>query len=231
VFLSLTVELHIFKANIENRVCNIDSSTIIYAENSGISLPFDSWKIIIQYLNSKDRGYWFGFGSILSYRAINKMFSNMISECIREVKIVLNHSMNLRELRGFNKGSNNYFLKKRQNIFNVICGCKELRSLHISVTFSTSFRYSDHTVDHNKLFEGLQQIGNDCKHIEELCFTAKSREITTKKLPLFPKLRKLYFGPNFHVLPPDNMQNVINLRVIEGNLLVHPWTHAISKLS
>jgi hypothetical protein len=217
----------------------METSSVIYAENTGISLPSDSWKIIIEYLNRKDlgpimtlgrdRGCWFGFGSILPYRAINKMFSNMILECIKEVKIVLDHSMNLREVIGFDKGSNNYFLKKSLNIFNVICGCKELRSLHVSVVFSTSFGYSDHTVDHNKFFERLQQIGNDCKHIEDLCIITDSRKIAIKKLPLFPNLRKLSLK-NSHVLPPDNMQDLMNLRVIEGDLLEHQWAHAISKL-
>jgi hypothetical protein len=222
----------------------METSSVIYAENTGISLPSDSWKIIIEYLNRKDlgpimtlgrdRGCWFGFGSILPYRAINKMFSNMILECIKEVKIVLDHSMNLREVIGFDKGSNNYCLKKWQNVFNAICGCKELRSLHVSVVLSTSFRYSDH----NKFFERLQQIGNDCKHIEDLCIITDSG-VTAVKLPLFPNLRKLSFknshrncfsGIKLWSLPPDNMQDLMNLRVIEGDLLEHQWAHAISKL-
>jgi hypothetical protein len=126
----------------------------------------------------------------------------MILECIREVKIVLDLSQN----------------RKRRSIFNVICGCKELRSLHISVTFSSSCLHIDNTIDHNKFFKGLRQIGNDCKHIEDLCITTKSNKITTKKLPLFPNLRKLSLK-QFHVLPPDNIQDLMNLRVIEGDFL------------
>jgi len=208
----------------------MDISSVIYTENTGISIPSDSWKIVIEYLNGKDRNYeddddWFGFGSILPYRAISKLFSNMILECIKEVKIVLDHSMNLKEVIGFDKGNSNYFLKKMQSIFNVICGCKELRSLHVSVVFSNSFRYSDH----NKFFERLQQIGNDCKHIEDLCIITDSGKIAMKKLPLFPNLRKLSLK-QFHVLPPDNIQDLMNLRVIEGDLLEHQWAHAISEL-
>jgi hypothetical protein len=189
----------------------MDLSTVIY-ENTVVSLPADSWKIIIEYLNEKDCGS--GFGSIFSYRAINKMFFDMIFECIREVKININYSMNLRESTGLYQGSNNYLLKKRQKINNIICGCKGLRSLHISVIFSGIYRTSSHTLDYNELLEGLQQIGNDCEHIEELCIKSNvmENENITKKLPSFPNLRKLSLR-NFRILPSHNTQKLMNLLV------------------
>jgi hypothetical protein len=197
----------------------MDIATAVSIKNSveskKISLPLDSWKIIIEYLhdeNSED-----GFGSILPHCAINKFFGKMILECITKVKITIDHG-------------HFYSLLKWQKVNDIICRCKGLRSLHISVRGVNSFCNSSKCdIGHNRIIEGLQQIGNDCDNIEELYLKAEFRRVTSKSLPIFPNLRKLTLE-NFTILPPSNMQDLTNLQVFEGDLSESLWFYAISTL-
>jgi hypothetical protein len=68
----------------------MEIAKIITTESNGpkmIYISFDLWKTIIEFLND-DRAHG-GFGSILTYRTINKIFSDAILECIGEVR--MNH--------------------------------------------------------------------------------------------------------------------------------------------
>jgi hypothetical protein len=56
-------------------------------ESKETSVPFDSWKIIIEYLHDED--YEDGFGLLLQYCAINKFFSKFILEYITKAKFTI----------------------------------------------------------------------------------------------------------------------------------------------
>lgn len=61
------------------------STAITTNSPKNISISFDLWKVIIEYLNDEDCGG--GYGSILLFREANRAFSTIILECIREVRI------------------------------------------------------------------------------------------------------------------------------------------------
>jgi hypothetical protein len=110
-------------------------------------------------------------GSILPYRAINKIFCELILQSIKEIKLSI--------------ASPSSYLK-RQKINDVICSCKGLRILHMS--------FSDPIWNfemHNKIIDGLHQIGSNCRDIEELSLKADYMQHTSKNLPSFPNLRRL----------------------------------------
>jgi hypothetical protein len=192
----------------------MDNTTATSFKNSvelrKISLPFDSWKIIIEYLNDEDSKD--GFGSTLPYRAINKLFSKMILECIRKVKITIDARW------GDSSGS----ILKRQKVNDTICRCKGLRSLHISIIGTVSFCDSDHEIDLNEIIEELRYIESNCKNIEELSLKAEISRYTSKRLPKFPNLRKLTLK-KISILPPSNMRDMKNLQIVEGDLLESLW--------
>jgi hypothetical protein len=198
------------QANINNRVSNMYNATAISFKNSvelkKISLPFDSWKIIIEYLNDEDsKG---GIGSILPYRAIDTFFSKMILECITKMKITIDYN------------NCSYALLIWQKVNDIICRCKGLRSLHLSIT---------KWVDLNEIIEGLQHIVINCANIGELSLEAAIRQRASKSLPIFRNLRKLTLV-SFSILPPISMQDLTNLQVFEGDLKELSWVHAISTL-
>jgi hypothetical protein len=198
--------------DIKNSAVSIKNSV----ESKKISLPFDSWKSIIEYLHDEDSED--GFGSILPYCAIDKSFSKLILECITKVKITIDHS------------PYSYSLLKWQKVNDIICRCKGLCSLYISVRGANSFCNSSHyDIGHDGIIEGLQQIGNNCENIEELFLQAEFRQQVSNSLPIFPNLRKLVLE-NFNILPPSNMQDLTNFQVFEGDLSEHLWVHAISTL-
>jgi hypothetical protein len=190
----------------------VSSKTSVEPKN--ILLPCDLWKIVIEYLGCgfgyNDDNFGYKFGSILPYSAINKMFDQMIFECITEVKISIDSEAN--------------YIPTVVN--DIICDCKKLRGLRISVTGVLSGWAGD-----GGIFETLQQIGNNCTNVEELYLEALDRRQFPKKLFASPNLCRLSLK-NFDILPPSNMQNWINLRVIEGNSLIcTSWAHAISTLT
>jgi hypothetical protein len=92
-------------------------------QSDKISLPSELWKTIIEYNYDEDSHS--GFGSILPYRVVNKAFSQMVLESIKKVRIsvIVNNNIN-------NPISN----LKRQKVNDVICDCKKLQSLHMSVS-------------------------------------------------------------------------------------------------
>jgi hypothetical protein len=205
----------------------MDIPTVVSVKSSveliKISLPFDSWKIVFEYLN--DENSEGGFGLILPCRTINKNFSKMVLECIRAVKITINY------FQEGCRGDSSCSILKRQKINDVICRCKGLRSLHILINVHNDsdlghLVYGDDGLGYDKVIERLQQVGDNCKSIEELVLEAEFIFHTSENLPTFPTLRKLFLK-DFFILPPSHMQNLMNLEAFEGPIS-HLWAHAIS---
>jgi hypothetical protein len=184
-------------------------------ESKKISLPDELWKIVIEYLYDEDCEY--GFGSILPYRAINKMFSCSVSESIKKVRFILETNL------------------KQKKINNTIFGCNGLRSLHVSLFASSRVKQSIQSVTRvypmiiqreicNNVVKGLHQIGNNCRNIEELTLKAEYIQHTS-----FPNLRRLTVR-NIILLPPINMMDWTKLTCVEGGIWKDPFAHYISAL-
>jgi hypothetical protein len=82
---------------------------------------------------------------------------------------------------------------------------------------------------YNNIVEGLQQVGNNCRDIEELSLNAQCMQRASKNLPSFPYLRRLTFR-NILLLPPINMMDWTNLTYVEGAIWKYPLARAISAL-
>lgn len=134
----------------------------------------------------------------------------------KRLKLLLSRPLSLRKLVIIMEAKESHHA-----IFDLIYGCKGLRSLHIH-----TFAY--HMVS-NKLV-GLEQVGNNCTNIEELFLRSRIKRHPSEDLSSFCNLRKLTLK-NFGILPPSNIQDWTNLRYIEGNLLSNSlWASAISGL-
>jgi hypothetical protein len=214
------------------------------ADATKISLSTDLWKIVIEYLDNQYISRDDEFRSILPYRMINKTFSEIVLECIKEVRIkdsksyrydlkrleiILSRPLSLRKFMILLEDDPFYSVFFNHSVFfNLICGCKGLQSLEICFdhgSFTTLlYRMS------SEIIKGLKQIGNDCTNIEELRFGAEDRRLSPDKLPSFLKLRILSIR-NIRIFPPDDMEEWMNLRRIEGNFLNDLcWASAISHL-
>mmetsp|Transcript_11907 Transcript_11907/g.11570 ORF Transcript_11907/g.11570 Transcript_11907/m.11570 type:complete len:210 (+) Transcript_11907:204-833(+) len=201
-------------------------------DSKKMSISSDLWKTIIEFLN--DEKILCGFGSILPYRAINKTLSNIILESIREVrinilsernsycsakilKILLSRPLSLRSLMISMKVK-----ISDRSVYDLVCGCKELRSLHIYVASADLIGSKE-----------LQQIGNNCTKIE--VFDLKARNcyipvglvyddilvVLPERLPCFLtsffNVRRLLLSNCVTVPPtPITMHDWTNLRYIEG---------------
>jgi hypothetical protein len=174
-------------------------------------ISFDLWKIIIEFLNDENIGR--GYNAILPNRLIDKAFSATILECIKEVRfnlshgtlkvlsIVLSRPVSLQKLiTTCNLAVINYGLDQNLSC-DLICGCKELRSLKIDVGDDLSLTDS----------EELQKIGNSCTKIEVMHLT----------------LRNLHVVPPSNMQNWINLRSFIAGEHVWNNSL---WIDAISML-
>jgi hypothetical protein len=117
-------------------------------QSQKISLPSDVWKMILEY-HCGGNSTACGFRSIFPYRLVNKTFGKLVLDCIKTDRIIINVNTSIFDLEG-------------QRVIHLVCDCKKLQSLHLSLS-NVSMTFG---VDDCPLYVGeLQKMKN---HIEEL---------------------------------------------------------------